>query len=392
MIKKIIYINYQPLNVKYYHDYYLKECINNKFEVEYWDLSKIYFPDTNFINENQFNIVLRNIISLSEIKTLIKNNNIHSTVFITNITYEFRVWKLFRILTQQKCKLIFFARGMIPMPQDSSGLNLHRLIKVLSYKRLTSFLKNKISVLLKSLKYIKTYDIVFRAGSQGGFTIGYGSHYDIKSSDIIDINYFDYDKFLNVSQNEPLQLVSGKYCIFLDQDLAFHSDFSLVISNNVNPKAYYKELNRYFQFIELKYKLKVVIAAHPKSTHYKMNNPFDGRQIIFDKTCELVRDASFTLTHHSTAISFPILFSKPIVFLNSDEIKKNMPFEYNLTIHLGKILNCEVVDYDYIKNYKDLTFEVDKEKYDTYISQYLSSKTTLRIYSSQIFIEKLKEI
>lgn len=392
MINKIIFINYQPFTSKYYADYYLQDCINKQLEVEYWDLSKLYFPNVSFSEGNEFNIEVKQINTLKELRVNINNNNNLTTIFITNITYEFRVWKFFRILTLYKCKLIFFARGMYPMPNKSTSSKITEVVLNLNFTRIILAIKNKMSILFKKYKLIKSYDVVFRAGSEGGLTIGYGSDFDLKHAKIVEINYFDYDNYLSVINNNPKPQIDGEYCVFLDQYLAFHPDIAICGLKNVNPIIYYSELNNYFKFIELKYNLKVVIAAHPKATGYKTNNPFLGREIIFDKTCELVKDSNFVLTHHSTAISYPILFNKPIIFLNSDELENKMPDLYDLTIYLGDYLNCKVVNFDKFEDKKDLNLMVDTIKYNGYINKYLSSTATQKKISSEIFIDKIMSI
>ena len=47
---------------------------------------------------------------------------------------------------------------------------------------------------------------------------------------------------------------------------------------------------------------------------------FGGRRICRGQTAELVRDASVVFAHASTAISFAVLWRKPIVFLTSHGI------------------------------------------------------------------------
>lgn len=391
MIEKVIYINNQSLTTKYFYDYFLNECLKCQFEVEYWDLSRLYFPHLEMFYENEFNVSYRNINSLTEFKSLLKKNNLDTTVFITNITYEFRVWKLFFILSNLKCNLFFFARGMYPMPQENALKKILKLVRSFNLGRIILWFKNQWSILLKKYKFIKTYDVVFRAGTEGCFTIGYGSKYDVQHSEIIDINYFDYDKYLYELQQNNHPIINEKYCVFLDQYLANHPDIEICGLSDINPDIYFSELNNYFQFIESKYNLKVVIAAHPKAKNYQISNPFLGRQIIFDKTCELVKDSSFVLTHHSTAISFPILFEKPIIFLNSNELKVKMPDLHDLTCYLSSYLNSDIVNFDMDIIDNNLSLNVDKARYKLYVSKYLSAMGNDRISSSEIFTRKLKQ-
>ena len=52
MITKVVYIGYQPLTEKVKSDFYFNIVLENGFELEYWDLSSIYFP--NVLKDNLF--------------------------------------------------------------------------------------------------------------------------------------------------------------------------------------------------------------------------------------------------------------------------------------------------------------------------------------------------
>ncbi|QLC67474.1 hypothetical protein LPB248_14530 [Flavobacterium sp. LPB0248] len=386
MINKVIYINYQPITSKYYSDYYIDKCIENGIDVEYWDVSKWYFPEVVFNSDFDFKNIIY-IKSSKEFKKQLSIQVLGSTFFVTNITYEFRAIKLFLDLSSLNCKKAFFARGMHPLPETAKSRKLSKIILSFNFRKLLVVIENRIALLMKKVNLVKPYDYIFRAGSSGGLTIGYGSDYDLGFGKIREINYFDYDKYQTIDNSELL--IEGKYCLFIDQYLASHPDIAICGLENVNPKQYYFELNNYFDYIELKYRVTVVIAAHPKAVDYITSNPFFGRKIVFNKTCELVKDAEFVMTHHSTAISFPILFKKPIIFLNSLEIKRAMPFLYDLTNFLANYLNTEVVDLNNFEDNKELNLNVNLEIYNNYKYKFLTSKESESQLTSDIFIKTL---
>ncbi|KDN55316.1 hypothetical protein [Flavobacterium seoulense] len=388
MINKVVYINYQSITDKYCTDYYLNECIDNGLIVEYWDVSKLYFPNNpnnhyDLNDVNKFNSV--QIYSLRELKNKLLLTTINSTFFITNITYEFRVWKLFRLLTVFNCKLGFFARGMFPMPERNISSKISRTILSFNFKKIIGAFKNIIAKQLKKNNYIKTFDVIFRAGSEGGRTIGIGSEYDLKTGHIVEINFFDYDKYLLVL-NTPVSS-SDDYCVFLDVYLPHHPDIAILGIETVNSDIYYSQLNNYFDYIEKTYNLKVVICAHPKAHKYKTENPFCGRKIVFNQTCEFVKDSKFAITNYSTSISFPILFKKPIFFITCEAEKKIMYDLYETTLYLSKVLNCTVSQFDLVNSTKSNELYVDKELYNDYLYKYLTSKESKNRMSSEIFIE-----
>jgi hypothetical protein len=387
VIKKVVYINYQSISEKYCTDYYLFECLENGLNVEYWDVSNLYFPESSFQTLENANIKLLKFNSLFDFKTEIISNNIDSTLFITNITYEFKVWRLFRVLTSCNCKLAFFARGMFPVPSRKVSSKILKLILTIDFKKIRQVFRSYLALFFKKHKIIKTYDLIFRAGSEGGSTTGIGYHYDLNTSKIVEINYFDYDKYLKVSKESSI--FQEDYCVFLDVYLPYHPDVQMMGIKTVSADSYYENLNKYFDFVEKTYNTNVVVCAHPKAQKYKSQNPFNGRKIVFNKTCELVKEAKFAITNYSTSISFPILFKKVIFLISSNEEKEKMLDLYETTIHLGQILNSNVTQFDREDTYSINNFSIDNELYKDYIYKYLTSKESENRFSSEIFIQTI---
>ena len=91
---------------------------------------------------------------------------------------------------------------------------------------------------------------------------------------------------------------------------------------------YYDELNSFFDMIEEKYSLEVIIALHPKSNRSTSLSYFKNRQVISSKTNLLVRDAEFIISHWSTAINFSVLFNKKFMLITTNQIlqSKNSVF------------------------------------------------------------------
>lgn len=385
-MKKVIYIGYQPITTKFYFDFYVDKCLDNGIEVEYWDISKLYFPSINFDVIFDFNGV-KYIKSFRELKALLTLTEINSTIFITNITYEFKVWRLYSLLSSFKCIHAFFGRGQFPAPKKTLTYKIWEVFLSLNYRRIVNGFKKMLGIVLIYFKIIKKYNVIFRAGSAGYITEGVNNLFDSKNGKIIDVNYFDYDKYLECINGKPL--FEKTYCVFLDEYLPYHPDFSMFGIKTVKADNYYSQLNKFFDLIEIKFNISVIIAAHPKALRYSSENPFMGRMTVLNKTCELVKDAKFVMTHHSTSISFPILFKKPIFFITSQAQKKRMHPLYKLTLYLGKFLNCKVIHFDDFNERDNLNCFVDIEKYDNYKYMYLTSKESENKQSSEIFIEEI---
>ena len=388
-MEKVIYIGFQPITSNFYSNFYVDKCIDKGLEVEYWDITQLYFPNINFGEPFDFEGV-KHIKSFNQLKSFLSLVEMKSSIFIIHITYCFMALRLFLILSAYNCPLAFFGRGMHPAPERTMTLKFREVILSLDYKRFIRGIGSWIAATLKQNKIVKNYDFIFSAGSEGYKTTGVGYQLDVTKGRVINVNYFDYDKYLDSLHGNPI--IERAYCVFLDEYLPYHPDVAITGIKTVVADNYYMQLNKFFDFIENKYDLKVIIAAHPKAFKYKSDNPFDGRTIIFNRTCELVRDSEFVMTHHSTSMSFPILFKKPILFITSQAQKILMSIYYELTFFFGEYLNCQVIHFDNFESKEDFKFFVDVEKYDSYKYKYLTSKESENRISSEIFIETISKL
>jgi hypothetical protein len=376
-----------PLTELICKGHFMDWLIEKGIIVEYLDLSKLYYPDYVFTGTAERHYIVR-IDTYKDLKKYIKAQNSESTLFISIVTFEWRVHHLYRILTQANCKLGVFARGMLPFASESKSTKIVRLIKYFSLSKISIILKNRILLYLKKYGWIKTYDIVFLTGQKALVAIGVGFEYDAKEALIVDVNTADYDSFLEVSN--PISF-ENQYAVFLDENLPSHPDTKLFNISPISPNDYYPELNRFFDNIEKDFNVEIVIAAHPKALNYKNSNPFNGRKILFNKTNELVANADFVIAHDSTSIGFAVMNSKPIISITNSKLKEFLPNNHGLVIAFSKYLNTSLVYYD---NYKkdNVNLNVDEEKYDSYKFEFLTNKGTLKTLTKDIFYKSLKDL
>src|SRR5690606_16034895 len=96
--------------------------------------------------------------------------------------------------------------------------------------------------------------------------------------------------------------------VFLDIMLVDHPDSQRIGNNAVVPRElYFSQLNRFFDQVEKKTGLPVVIASHPKADY---TTEFEHRLCIKNKTAELSIGAELILTHGSLSISYALLAEK----------------------------------------------------------------------------------
>jgi len=314
-MKKVIFFNYQSLTQDVYDRFYVKALVERGIQVEYWDLTKIFFP--NLYNNVSFNnIVIHSISSFKIFNKHLKMINKTDTLFVSMITYEWLVIRIFRLLTKHGCKICIFARGMIPMPSLHISKEIIEKILTLNIGGIVKALKNRLSVIAKKIYFVKPYDYVFTGGRYGIVTIGCGYDIDMRSSQLININTVDFDRIIHIKGQEPL--IKNRYAVFVDEYVPYHPDAIIVNMETPPAEVYYREINIFFDLLEKQYELDVVIAAHPKALKYHEENPFNKRKIIFSKTPELIKDAQFMMTHYSTCVGIATLFKVPMVFLASE--------------------------------------------------------------------------
>ena len=87
------------------------------------------------------------------------------------------------------------------------------------------------------------------------------------------------------------------------------------MSSEVDPERYHPALERCFRTVEDQTGLDVIVAPHPKAT--PQSNARFGRRVVDMPTASLVRGSSLVLCHYTTAVSFPVIFRKPVLFLTT---------------------------------------------------------------------------
>lgn len=393
MINKIIFFNYQSLTDKIVEDFFFLNFINNGFEIEYWDLTNVVFKNQITSLKNNQSIKIIKFDKIKDFEIQIKQVNMNQTLFVSLVTYEYRVLSIFKILTKHSCKISIFARGAQPLISNSSNsylLILSRFKTFVNLKKITTLILNKYSIYLKKIKKVKFYDIVFCAGLEGLRVIGQGYEIDKANSEIHYINSIDYDKFqkdIEIKNDIP-----HKYCVFLDEYLPYHPDFELLNIKTIQPENYYNSLNSFFEKIEKKYKIKVIIAAHPKALLYKNFNPFEGRSLIFNNTSKLVKFSEFVIAQNTTSISFAILNLKQVFIISTKDIINNMP-SYNSLIKTNSfVLGTNVIYVDLDDKINLDLRKVDESKYTEFKYNFLTTKESQFINSFDIIINTIKNI
>ena len=206
-----------------------------------------------------------------------------------------------------------------------------------------------------------------------------------KNTKIIFSHSFDYDRIL-YNNNLKLKLSKKPFAVFLDEGVTGHPDYDyLNIKPYCKPEIYYNELLRFFDFIENKFQLEVIIAGHPK-INYKKNNNFFKRKILLNKTLNLVKSSTIVLSHMSTSVNYAIINKKPLFFLNSNNY--SLHFSNQINLH-SRILKSDEINLS--ENYFDikLSFKINKRAYNLYTKRYITFNPNDKRTSWNIFYDSI---
>ena len=200
---------------------------------------------------------------------------------------------------------------------------------------------------------------------------------------------FDHYKRIEFSNN---RIVDGKYILFIDHNAPYHSDNIGPDAKYINEEKYFKSINRFIGLLEKSHKIKVVIAANPKSKYGA--EKYEGREFYRQMTPELVKDSEYIILPYSTtAISYPILNFKPILFIYNDQTKNTWPAMIREMEGLASYLNIQTYNADLITHGSQVIIEPPSfEHYDSYKYNYLTSYESENTSSAQIFWDEINAL
>ena len=384
-MKNLLIIGYAPISQKLNLTLGIDKLVNFT-KVDYWDVSPVIgnqgFPGPCTIPEVQE----KRISSVSEYKKAVKGLGTDTIViFYMMVKYDTVVF--YRYLAKTPCKIAAVVTGSLPVfsnSHDRGSLNEklknwgNSFWRHLSLARLCLALKNKLA--LRSLHHIRPFDYYLYCGAKANYN---DFNYNPKTFKI-PISSYDY---LLAKKSQKPDMVNGHYILFVDDYIPFHPDFLMNGVELVPPDTYFKEINSYFDKIEERYGLPVVIAAHPRADKYHEKDYFNGRQVIFNSTVGLSFHAEFVITHYSTAISYSVMNKIPIIFIYTDDMVSKIP-SIGTVFAMADSLNCNSVNVS--RSLDTSVFPVDEMRYDEYLFSYETSPETMSKDNSEIILDLLK--
>lgn len=170
---------------------------------------------------------------------------------------------------------------------------------------------------------------------------------------------------------------ADKYAVLLDGSGPMFTSDALLFGAHVymTSDKWYPSLVRFFDKLELDFHIRIVIAPHPKTKHDRFPAYFGGREVISDKTNDLVRDCEFVVTRMSTATSFAITYNKPVIFIYSDQLEEDR-LAMNQIEFIASECGTRPVNIDGTFDNKELSslMCIDQKCRAKYIQRYLTAR------------------
>ena len=380
--KKIIYLARTDIHPYIGKSIFLNKIKKSDWNFEVWDLSK-FFKNTEMVSLSDKVI---KVVDINSIRSLLEQQD-PNVVFIPLFTIELETYWVFRLLRKYRKISVRIDTGMIPSSIRNSSIDrwkdraLSMRLDVFSIRRVVKrFLISILNLAYGTNDYI--YDLVFISSQN----LSNRYHDD---SVFVKINSLDYDTYQEFNKNYIKH--PKKYVVFLDENAPHHPDSKLFNQLTVNSDKYYKGLNTFFDFLQSKFNIEVVIAMHPTSSNnlHKYN-----QRVFYGNTEELVRGSEFVVSHSSTSISYAILHNKPIMTIFNNEVKEfGHRANYHMICSFAKAVSANMYNVDDYISFKDITLPVSNlNAYHDYKYTYLTSKETENRISGDIFIKSLDEL
>ena len=361
---KIVYLVNGPLTSRW-QSYYCLDAVAEHYDIEFWDCARLVEFPNKVSAAIQRPYVVENI-TFDNIEDHLRQLP-KETVIVPEIAIAPSNYRIFKIIAKYVTIAIQTDFWESPLAFNITGPTIIKNSRESLYQRVKKI------VTLKAFdwwwkKHFKTF--VFSTNPKAHFVL----------------NYPDVEKYYQLERDNHHN--KGRYVVYVGQYFPFHSDTQRLEGADVVRLApsFYKSLNAFFAKVEKGLQCEVIIAEHPSAKH--IENPFNGRQIVYYQTAELIRDSVAVCMHFSNSSSFVILYDKPVALLECDAIRQTMRFcRHNR--EFARALGREVIDMDSVTNISSLFIPIDKDIRQKALALLLREDKQL---NAELFVQYFDEI
>jgi hypothetical protein len=200
----------------------------------------------------------------------------------------------------------------------------------------------------------------------------------------------DYNDYLENLQEEDIE---ENIAVFIDiGSPMFLWDHFLPNSRTCTTvEQYYPSLCRFFNYMEKELGLKIVIAAHPKSSHVEYPEYFGKRRTLQDQTLRLIKKSKLVISCISSALNYVVLEKKPWLLYTTEEYESDRYYSWEIKMEgapFGKIpvnINKE----PYSINWERELY-VNEELYLNYKRQYIKKEGSEELNTWKVVANRLQ--
>jgi hypothetical protein len=367
------------------------EELSKYVEVIVWDVSKISSPRFSSqivgkLTPRDQIIRLESIVSFnSELKNLLSENNEEDICILNEIpqgNYRDFILNAFLSFKLQgkEVKVFDLYNGGVLIhsagPVDEFGRKsiMQRFISVVKLssslkeflRKFSSYTFNKLGEFFrKPLTHRLVAGEVWKSEAKRGVSQGVR---------IIEGHSHDYSTYLREVHSRNRSESIGLATLLDGAGPYFKSD-ALLTGRKVyfTSEVWYPALSNFFEFLESDRQLTVRVAGHYKTNFDSPSLLFGNREVVYGRTPELVASSKFVITRISTAISFAVLYKKPIIFIYSDQLLKDSEFMSQI-ISISNVLGTSPINIDHFPTNLESYLRVNEDKYKRYTLDFLTSK------------------
>jgi len=391
IVERIIFLTQRPLSLRDYKRFGIELLRNNGFSVEIWDISHILYPKI-FNNSKTLNNAGLVVFEKKKEACLRLSKLQHRDLVVTALSYNFESLWAYRALSSGRARYALRYVNILPVSdtkEDFLRLSLRMIKKIASFRKLHAWKNLLMKVHFKYLG-VRPADIILCGGDRWRSHMHHHRFPIDDNTEILWVHTLDYDLYLG-EKTKPC--TEDKIVVFLDEFVPYHPDHIFINGkeSNVDARRYYSLLNSFFDTVEEKTGMKVIIACHPRSDYDNLPDCFEGRKRIKGRTIDLIRKSNLVLSHCSTALTFANLFYKPVIFMTCSELDKIHKYKNHNVRHLADRFGKVPISLD-DNNGIDLAKEsmVNKSNYDNYRRGYIKTEHSKELPVWQIFADNLK--
>ncbi len=374
--QKLIFIHEGAITNTIVRMYILDKLISYGFDIELWSLRFLRVLWNELPGEIDYDNYYR-LESFREFKEKIRDQDRFHTVVISSISDTFANRHVNFLLHKERYVFVYInpyndvivGKGYTMRERIQLAFSSNILRKL--FPEIKKILHNRI---LKPLHHLNFDKHIIAC----------------REPRILAINSSEYEAYLAL-KSKPEKEFHEKYMLFIDIGYPTHPDMPYFYGiRDLDEKPYLYAMNKFFDLIEKKYKLPVVIALHPKSTY--SSEDFGGRHTLRYKTHALIKDAEAILTHFSSSTTLAVLYNKPTLFFYPRYMMEKTSKAVTKLIWYAESFGKKAVIIDDVKEESIEITPFAEEYRRAYIYSIMTTKEHENLTNSEIMIPFIEDI